>query len=126
MLKRGVVRHVGSRNIMTGELKMKNRITTFVTVFTTVIISQSSVAADCELLVDRKACPGKESEAMKPYEGKNPTTERFSTADVAACEKKAEKASKIIRQDILAQKTVTGKFKGKDLGKSFIDKSDCK
>lgn len=88
-------------------------------------IGQLSYGADCELTIDRKPCPGKEVETLKPYNGKNPTEEKKSL-DAAACEKWAEKSSKIIRKGTLLEKKVSAKFDGKDLGKNFSDKSECK
>lgn len=89
-------------------------------------LGQLAFAGDCMITTDRKACPGKEAEVLKPYNGKNPTEETKKMDDVAACEKWAEKSSKIIRKGTLAEKKVSAKFDGKDLGKSFADKSDCK
>ncbi|WP_413288357.1 hypothetical protein [Bdellovibrio sp. HCB337] len=89
------------------------------------LFAQASFA-ECELITTRKACPGKETEALKPYDGKNPTTEKVTADSEDACLKKAEKASKIIRKGTLTEKSVTAKFGGKDLGKTFSDKVDCK
>ena len=86
----------------------------------------ASFAAECDLMIDRTPCAGKESEALKPYEGKNPTVEKAPANDAETCLKKAERAAKIIRKGTLTQKTVSAKFEGKDLGKSFTDKAACK
>jgi hypothetical protein len=90
-----------------------------------IVVAQTSFAGNCELTIDRKACAGKETEALKPYDGKNPTSEKSLATDPDACMKKAEKTSRIIRKGTLMQKTVSGKFDGKALEKSFTDKADC-
>lgn len=91
-----------------------------------ILFGNLAFAGDCTITTDRKACPGKEAEVLKPYNGKNPTEETKKFDDVGACEKWAEKSAKIIRKGTLAEKKVSAKFDGKDLGKSFSDKSDCK
>jgi hypothetical protein len=99
----------------------------FLLIAALVCTSQMSFAADCELTIDRSPCPGKETEAMKPYDGKNPTTEKAAGADTEeACLKKAEKSSKIVRKGTLSKKSVTAKLGGKDLGKTFTDEAACK
>lgn len=86
----------------------------------------SAFAADCELSIDRKPCPGKEAAAFKPYDGKNPTIEKKPKADtLEACTKEGEAAAKIVRKGTLAEKIVTIKFDGKDIAKKS-DKSECK
>mgnify|MGYP003616758098 FL=1 len=76
--------------------------------------------------IDRSACPGKEAEMLKPYNGKNPTTEKKTFASAEECSKFAEKSSKIIRKGTLASKKVTGTFDGTALEKMFEEKKDCK
>lgn len=98
---------------------------------TTLIVSmllmgQMAFAGDCVISIDRKACTGKETEAMKPYNGKNPTEETKKLDNEEACSKWAEKSSKIIRKGTLTEKKVSAKFDGKDLGKTFTDKAECK
>lgn len=90
------------------------------------LAGQFAFAGDCVLKTDRKACAGKEAEVLKPYNGKNPTEDKKSADSAEACEKMAEKGSKIVRKGTLSEKTVTASFDGKDLGKSFTDKSECK
>jgi hypothetical protein len=84
------------------------------------IIFTQIVSAECVLKIDRKACPGKETEALKPYAGKNPTEEKITRAPASAtsdaCIAEGEKASKIVRKGTLSQKTVTVSFDGKDVG----------
>lgn len=91
-----------------------------------VFSAQFAFAADCVITIDRKACAGKEADALKPYNGKNPTDETKKLDSAEACLKFAEKSSKIVRKGTLAEKSVSGKYDGKDLGKSFADKAECK
>lgn len=90
------------------------------------LASQFTFAGDCVISIDRKACAGKETEALKPYNGKNPTEETKKLDSAEACTKFAEKSSKIIRKGTLTEKSVSGNFDGKDLGKTFSDKAECK
>lgn len=89
------------------------------------MVASSAFAGDCKMVTDRTPCPGKETEALKPYSMKNPTEEVKPAADAAACEAMSDKGSKIARKTILSAKKVTASFDGKEL-KSFSDKSDCK
>ncbi|MBO9668280.1 MAG: hypothetical protein J7501_15880 [Bdellovibrio sp.] len=100
--------------------------TTILAVAACMLMGQFSVAGECTITVDRKACTGKEVDALKPYNGKNPTDESKKLDTAEACEKWAEKSAKIVRKGTLTEKKVTVKFDGKDLGKSFSDKADCK
>ena len=91
------------------------------------LLGQMALAGDCVLTTDRKVCPGKnKDEVLKPYNAKNPTVDPKKADDLAACEKLAEKGSKIVRKKDLTEKTVTATFDGKALSKSYTDKSDCK
>ncbi|QDK36204.1 hypothetical protein [Bdellovibrio sp. NC01] len=90
------------------------------------LFAHMAFAGDCTITVDRKACPGKEVDALKPYNGKNPTDESKKLDSADACEKFAEKSAKIVRKGTLSEKKVTVKFDGKDLGKTFDEKSECK
>jgi hypothetical protein len=95
----------------------------------TLLLSQFALAGKCDIVVDRTPCPGKDAEAWKPYNGKNPapdSNEKVDTED--ACLKWAEKSSKIQRKGALAKKKVTSvSFNGKDLGKTFEGApSECK
>lgn len=90
-----------------------------------VALCSSAVFAECNLTIDRKACPGKEAEAVKPYDGKNPTEEKGKATTEDACMKEGEKAAKIVRKGVLAKKTVKISFNGKALGEKS-DEKDCK
>lgn len=81
--------------------------------------------ADCMISVNRTACAGKEAEALKPYDGKNPTEEKGKATDEAACLKEGEKAAKIVRKGVLAKKTVKISFGGKAIGEKTEEK-ECK
>lgn len=91
-----------------------------------IMMGSASTAGECMMKIKRDACPGKETEAYKPYNGKQETEEKKEVADAAACEAAADKASKIVRKGTLSAKTVTASFAGKDLGKTFSAKSECK
>lgn len=95
-------------------------------IFAIALIGNMAFAGDCSITTDRKACPGKEADALKPYNGKNPTEEAKKFDNEEACVKWAEKNSKIVRKGTLTEKVVTVKFDGKDLGKTFSDKAECK
>jgi len=88
--------------------------------------SQIAHAGVCELTIERIDCPGKKFEALQPFEGENPTHEKLKLETEAICLEKAEKPAKIIRRQVLSKKTVTAKFDGKDLGKTFTDSVPCK
>ncbi|GEM_PF-785833 len=81
--------------------------------------------ADCMISINRTACAGKESEALKPYDGKNPTEEKGKATTEEACLKEGEKAAKIVRKGVLAKKTVKISFGGKSLGEKTEEK-ECK
>lgn len=81
--------------------------------------------ADCMLTISRTACAGKEAEALKPYDGKNPTEEKAEAADEAACKAAGEKAAKIVRKGVLAKKEVKISFGGKAVGDAHNEK-ECK
>lgn len=73
---------------------------------------------ECVLSIDRTPCAGKETEARKPYSGKNPTEEKRGKATTEqTCLDEGAKAVKIIRKGILAKKVVTVTFAGKEAGK---------
>lgn len=91
-----------------------------------VLFASNAYAGDCVMKIKRTACPGKATEAFKPYNGKEETEEKKSVKDLKACEAETEKASKIVRKGVLSQKTTKATFDGKDIGKSFTGKSECK
>lgn len=91
-------------------------------------MSSAAHAGTCQLSITRTACPGKETEAFKPYDGKTTTEETKSTPDAAACGKHADKTAKIVRKGTLTKKEVMAKFDGAPVegGKTFADSADCK
>jgi hypothetical protein len=92
----------------------------------TTLLAYSAFAGDCTLQIDRKPCPGKEAEAIKPYDGKNPTEEKIAKATTSeACAKEGAKAAKIVRKGVLAQKTVKITFDGKPL-EDKTESKECK
>ena len=86
----------------------------------------ATFAGECKIKIAREACAGKETEAFKPYDGKKETEETKQVADEAACGAFADKSSKIVRKGTLTSKKVTANFGGKDLGKTYEEKKDCK
>ena len=100
--------------------------TFFISMMTVALLGSSAWAGECKIKTAREACPGKETEALKPYDGKKETEEKKDVADEAACSAWAEKSVKIVRKGTLASKKITASFGGKDLGKSFEDKKECK
>lgn len=92
----------------------------------TLSAATTTLAGECKIKIAREACAGKETEAFKPYDGKKESDETKQLADEAACGAFADKSSKIVRKGTLASKKVTANFGGKDLGKTFEDKKDCK
>lgn len=98
----------------------------FLAGFALIVLSGSLLAGECAITINRTACPGKETEMLKPYNGKNPTTEKKTFTALDECSKFAEKSSKIVRKGTLAGKKVTGTFDGKALDKEFEDKAECK
>jgi uncharacterized protein YdeI (BOF family) len=84
----------------------------------------SSAFAECKLSITRTACPGKETEAFKPYDGKTTTEETIKKATTQdACVKEGEKASKIVRKGTLSKKAVKISFEGKDAGEKSDEKA---
>lgn len=92
----------------------------------TLLCATPAFAGECVLKIKRTACAGKEAEAYKPYMGKVETTEKKEAADEKVCGELAEKAAKIVRKGTLTAKDVMASFDGKDLGKTFSDKVECK
>ena len=95
-------------------------------VIAALLCASNAYAGDCVVKIKRTPCPGKATEAFKPYNGKEETEEKKSLADAKACEAEAEKSSKIVRKGVLTQKRTVASFDGKDLGKSFTGNAECK
>lgn len=94
-------------------------------IMASLFIVSTTFAEDCLVKTDRKPCPGKETETLKPYNGKNPTEDKKTAADGAACKALAEKSAKIVRKGTLSEKTVSAVF-GKESFGPFKDTSACK
>lgn len=99
--------------------------TTTALVFSALMVTGSFASAACEINIVREACPGKETEAFKPYGGKKATDEKGKATTADACLAEADKASKIVRKGTLSKKIATAKFDGKEVGKKEST-SDCK
>jgi hypothetical protein len=92
----------------------------------TAALSQSVLAADCVITINRTPCAGSEAEALKPYDGKNPTTEKIKKATTAVeCTAAGEKASVIVRAGVVTKKVVKISFDGKEIGEKTGEKA-CK
>lgn len=88
---------------------------TFLILAAGILFSFQTFAGECEQTIDRTPCPGQEKEAREPYKGVNPTVEKKSTGDLAACIAMAKKSCKIVRKGTLSKKVLTGKFDGKPM-----------
>lgn len=98
----------------------------FLLLITATVSAPSFAAGECVLSIDRTPCEGKETEARKPYSGKNPTEEKKEKAKTEAdCVKEGEKAAKIVRKGTLSKKVVTISFDGKEVG-TKEDSAACK
>jgi hypothetical protein len=83
------------------------------------LLSMNANASTCVLSVYREACPGKETQALAPYQGVNPTTQDGTADTEAGCRKNAEIAAKIVRKRILKKITVTPKLGDTSLNPVF-------
>lgn len=90
------------------------------------LMAQTAFAGECKIKVLREPCPGKEAEVLKPYDNKREVEEKKDLPDEAACLAWAEKSARQVRKGQFANKKATANFAGKDLGKTFEDKKDCK
>ena len=86
----------------------------------------SAADGECEITTQRTACPGKEAEVLKPYDGKNPTVDIRAAASAEVCKATAEQSSKIVRKGTLKGKNVVARF-NKDSNQKFefSDSSEC-
>lgn len=100
-----------------------------IAIFALVMTAQAVHAGECDLIISREACPGKEKEALKPYDGKNPAKDTKKLDTEAACIAWAEKSAKIQRKGTLSSKKVISiRFDGKDIGdvSKLSSESACK
>ena len=95
-------------------------------IITAFLWASNTYAGDCVIKIKRTACPGKTTEAFKPYNGKKETEEKKSVTDAKACEAEAEKASKIVRKGVISQKRAVAIFDGKEICKPFTSTAECK
>lgn len=91
-----------------------------------VFASAMAKAAECKLEITRKACSGKETEAFAPYNSKVTTEEVFQLKNVELCLQKAKSGAKIVRDGIIAEKTVVVRFNGQLLEQKFADTQSCR
>ena len=96
-------------------------------VFLALVFSGSLVSAkECKITVLRTPCPGRELEALKPYEGRSETEEITDVSGESACWSLAEKSAQIIRKGVLSFKKVSVSFDGKPAPRSYESQSDCR
>ncbi len=67
----------------------------------------AALAGNCEIVVSRDACPGKETLSYKKCAGKKVCSEFVETADAAACKQAAVAACEVFRPGITKSKSVT-------------------
>ena len=73
----------------------------------------TALAGNCEIVVSRDACPGKEALSFKKCDGKKVCSEFVEAADAAACKQAAVAACEVFRPGITKSKSVTSvKFDG--------------
>ena len=80
-----------------------------------VSIGQSARAGDCAVRVFRTAEPGKESEALAPFGGKNPTATMVPISSVDGCKALALKMCPLKGNDAVKSKEVKAMFDGSSL-----------
>ncbi|MGQ5521993.1 hypothetical protein ACUHMQ_01905 [Chitinimonas sp. PSY-7] len=83
-------------------------------------------AGNCELMVTRTACPGKEAISYKKCEGKASCTEFVDAADAGACKKAAADACENKRLNVTKSKVINAKFDGAALKTDKGDADFCK
>src|SRR4051794_29781004 len=96
------------------------------------ILLSSSIAkaANCELIIERQSCPGREEVAYRTYKTEtnptgNPTSEMRKSTTQDKCIEEGKKATPIIRAGTLLTKKVKVKFKGVEVGE-FSDQRKCR
>jgi len=86
----------------------------------------SAQAGNCEIVVSRDACPGKEALSFKKCEGKKVCSEFVETANAAACKQAAVAACEVFRPGITKSKSVTSvKFEGNAVKPDGNDPDFC-
>lgn len=88
--------------------------------FAITLTSTFAFAGNCVFKVHRTPCPGKESDAFKPFGGANPSTEaqkKFTTLEACKGELAAREKTGIDRIGTVAKREITALFEGKEIGK---------
>jgi hypothetical protein len=87
----------------------------------------TALADNCEIVVSRDACPGKEALSFKKCDGKKVCSEFVEAANAAACKQAAVAACEVFRPGITKSKSVTSvKFKGTAVKPDGGDADFCK
>ena len=87
----------------------------------------SALAGNCEIVVSRDACPGKEALSYKKCDGKKVCSEFVEAADAAACKQAAIAACEVFRPGITKSKSVTSvKLDGTPVKPDGGDADFCK
>lgn len=87
----------------------------------------AAMAGNCEIVVSRDACPGKEALSFKKCDGKKVCSEFVEVPDAAACKQAAMAACEVFRPGITKSKSVTSvKFDGTAVKPDGADPDFCK
>jgi len=87
----------------------------------------TALAGNCEIVVSRDACPGKEAVSFKKCDGKKVCSEFAETPDASACKQAAVAACEVFRPGITKSKSVTSvKFDGHAVKPDGADADFCK
>jgi hypothetical protein len=87
----------------------------------------TALAGNCEIVVSRDACPGKEVISFKKCDGKKVCSEFVETPDTNACKKAAVAACEVFRPGITKSKSVSSvKFDGRAVKPDGADADFCK
>jgi hypothetical protein len=87
----------------------------------------AAIAGNCEIVVSRDACPGKEALAFKKCDGKKVCSEFVEAPNAAACKTAAVAACEVFRPGITQSKSVSSvKFDGTAVKPDGGDPDFCK
>ena len=90
--------------------------------------STVALAGSCVFKVHRTPCPGKDSDAFKPFGGANPSTEaqkKLTTLEACKGELASREKIGIDRIGTVNKREITALFDGKEIGK-IISTRACK